>query len=425
MTESSLHDALERERDRFRMPDDALDRLTRYRDRKRRNQRLLSGLVALVVFAAGSLGLAALLRGGHRGPSPATTTPPAHALAHLPSLSAISFVDPAHGWAAGMGSIVATTDGGRTWIRQFATGDRRASFTQLDFVDPLHGWAVAPVTAAPGELLRTTDGGSHWTPAAEPTSTIGPLRQIDFIDASDGWAVAGGVAGTPYSGTLVHTTDGGLTWTKVTTQAPGVDSVCFADAQSGWVTAGSSFQGTQDGGQTWDTPPHSSFTVPGEPNMIGSLGCSGRGVYGLFPGGAAASHQAYVVRRSVDSGASWAFVAAASILQPGDPELRGLPQIDAYSGPFQVLDDQTVSFLGTCEPCGAGSTSILQTMSGGSTFTRAKVLGPGAPGGIGVAVSFADPLHGWVVARSPVSGGQLILATSDGGRTWQQLYPRA
>ena len=54
---------------------------------------------------------------------------------------------------------MATSDGGRTWARQY-TGT--AALHQLDFTDAAHGWAVGQ-----GTLLRTTNGGASWTALGE------------------------------------------------------------------------------------------------------------------------------------------------------------------------------------------------------------------------------------------------------------------
>src|SRR2546422_4818387 len=94
---------LESERRRFRMSDDSFDALERRRDRKRRNRRIASGVVALLIAAAGSIGAFAAFRGsgsvtpGH-SPTPSTSsgtsvspTPPQVAAVAPPS-SALQFV---------------------------------------------------------------------------------------------------------------------------------------------------------------------------------------------------------------------------------------------------------------------------------------------------------------------------------------------
>ena len=54
--------------------------------------------------------------------------------------------------------------------------------TRCDFIDGQHGWA-----AGGGTLLRTTDGGASWTALAEPCQ--GELNSVHFVSATLGFAV--------------------------------------------------------------------------------------------------------------------------------------------------------------------------------------------------------------------------------------------
>ncbi|HET7793999.1 MAG TPA: YCF48-related protein, partial [Rhizobacter sp.] len=85
-------------------------------------------------------------------------------------LVAVTFADAQHGWAVGHDSvIIATTDGGKTWVRQLdgrqsadpKQGDRGAENPLLDvwFADARQGWAVG----AFGQIRHTQDGGATWS----------------------------------------------------------------------------------------------------------------------------------------------------------------------------------------------------------------------------------------------------------------------
>ena len=64
-----------------------------------------------------------------------------------------------NGWAAGAGGkIMATTDGGQTWVQQ-NTGIT-TDLTTIFFVNTNSGWAAGGA----GVMLRTTNGGSVWSP---------------------------------------------------------------------------------------------------------------------------------------------------------------------------------------------------------------------------------------------------------------------
>ncbi|NWC12396.1 hypothetical protein CCU68_28040 [Pseudomonas gingeri NCPPB 3146 = LMG 5327] len=74
-------------------------------------------------------------------------------------LTAVYFVDDKHGWAVGHDAqILASSDGGATWSKQFEDLKREAPLLDVWFKDLDTGFAVG----AYGALLETTDGGQHW-----------------------------------------------------------------------------------------------------------------------------------------------------------------------------------------------------------------------------------------------------------------------
>ena len=80
----------------------------------------------------------------------------------------------------GAGRILATTDAGTTWTRQYSG---TAALDQVDFTDDMHGWAAGRDT-----LLRTTNGGATWTALKEPCQR--ELSAIHFVSPTLGYAVA-------------------------------------------------------------------------------------------------------------------------------------------------------------------------------------------------------------------------------------------
>jgi len=127
---------------------------------------------------------------------------------------AVQFVDASRGWVVGMtidldsgemgiSKILASTDGGKTWTRQF---DSPRSFLDVFFLDPLRGWAVGDRSA----IYATTDGGKSWTqqsrivvgamsngPAAPMTMASSGQRRsyqsLFVLDQSHGWVGGDGV----------------------------------------------------------------------------------------------------------------------------------------------------------------------------------------------------------------------------------------
>jgi len=153
-----------------------------------------------------------------KNPGPTPTQRPAVELATttpLPAdrITATSFIDADRGWAVGgeledgVGSLVQrTTDGGRTWKVLYADG---AGFPLRDvaFTDALHGWAVSSSGTLVGNIIATTDGGHSWV----EQSGAGPMRSVDFSDALHG-TVEGWDGDRPQHPITLITSDGGKTW---------------------------------------------------------------------------------------------------------------------------------------------------------------------------------------------------------------------
>lgn len=64
------------------------------------------------------------------------------------------------------GSVIATTDGGETWLPQPTALDQ-INLTTLFFLDSQHGWVAEPEPEQSGTsrswVARTSDGGQTWT----------------------------------------------------------------------------------------------------------------------------------------------------------------------------------------------------------------------------------------------------------------------
>lgn len=118
----------------------------------------------------------------------------------------IDFALPGHGWAVGSrGTIMRTTDGGRTWTKQ-ASGTAK-SLTSVSFTSARAGF----VTGGDGLILHTSDGGAHWSRQTSGTGNL--LTDADFVDAAHGWIIDCGSSEYPATdSTVLRTTDGGETW---------------------------------------------------------------------------------------------------------------------------------------------------------------------------------------------------------------------
>lgn len=223
----------------------------------RRRARVLTILsVTAALFLVLALPTTALAVGGWFEQSSGTTN----------ELDDVSFADAAHGWAVGQGIILATSDGGTTWANEtpaLAAGTSM-SLTAVAAPDAMHCWAVGTLSTEAadgggvrGIVLATTDGGVTWL--EQDTHTTAYLQDVSFPNASDGWVVG-------YT-TILHTTDGGSTW-AAETYGPngGCFSVSFANASDGWVVGnGSEAQSlvlaTTNGGKTWASQSVDDYAV--------------------------------------------------------------------------------------------------------------------------------------------------------------------
>jgi hypothetical protein len=119
--------------------------------------------------------------------------------------------------------------------------------------------------------------------------------------------------------------------------------------------------------------------------------------------GAAAGSEGYVVERSLDWGAHWRPAYAQFVR-------KGLPSIDAYSGPFAVLGGPDAILEGSCDPCGRGRVTLVH----GSDKTTFDGWMPGP-------LSFAGRSRGLLLLTHRGARAATVFRTVDGGRTWRRV----
>ena len=228
-------------------------------------------------------------------------------------LTQVVFVTADVGWAAGEhGTIIHTTDGGKTWDAQLGgdPADKADNIRVLHFLDERRGWAIqglktlhtrdgesweeigtAPQNvesmaftsprigfvggnvghsvSGPQTIYRTTDGGRSWKPVwnCQAKVSVGGLNRniscvigkIYFPTPRIGYAaIRSGCIGYGCGGPslIAKTTDGGSTWQIM--NGPGVfeqdevDGLFFTDENTGFARLTSKkLHMTTDGGATW------------------------------------------------------------------------------------------------------------------------------------------------------------------------------
>ena len=201
------------------------------------------------------------------------------------NLSGVTFVDAQHGWAVGTSIysieidgtnavLLATSDGGLHWTQQTTPlVGAKAALNDVVFADALHGWAVGVLDDGGGYLgsliLATTNGGATWVrqlayyPPLHQNTGGGVLHAIACIDAKH--LVAVGSDDNVCE--IFRTANGGKTWTRFVQPAAwqvypfGMDyrldlrDVVFADALHGWAVGDGTVLRTTNGGVTWAEQP--------------------------------------------------------------------------------------------------------------------------------------------------------------------------
>jgi uncharacterized repeat protein (TIGR01451 family) len=164
------------------------------------------------------------------------TLPPGYSFLGAMSPSAIDFWDQNTGWVAPWGGtpdggVLATTDGGTTWVQQ--TTDGVYYMTGVSFVSANEGWAVGYQVYTPScsgiyltQVFHTVDGGNTWT---KISSICGFSQGIDFVDAAHGWLVL-----WESQERILASTDGGASW-KEQHAASDLRDIHMIDAQHGWA----------------------------------------------------------------------------------------------------------------------------------------------------------------------------------------------
>jgi photosystem II stability/assembly factor-like uncharacterized protein len=325
------------------------------------------------------------------------------------SLSALFFLDPQRGWAAGNG-FFHTTDGGQTWTKDNAWG----SIYDIYFVDAQRGWACGNG----GVTYRTTNGGTSWSWSA--VGTITTLSSIWFEGPELGWTV-------DIDGRIYHSTDGGQGWALQAEAGGYLSTLQFFDAREGWAIGGDTFLHTTNGGLVWSPASVPTGTWSHGARFSDPLHAISVGEYGN-------------VTRTTDGGQSWTTVSAigtgprlwdveswSTSRSVYSGEVGALAQTrngGARWGSLQSGGTGVAHGLDAVDALHAWAASdqgeVLRTSNGGAQWTRARVAGFDNYGRI-EDVDFLDPSLGWAVGRHEFFGGGMgrIVRSTNGGKSWQ------
>jgi hypothetical protein len=199
MSDEQDRELLEQERRRFRMADDSYERLGRRRDRKRRNRMIASGVLALVIAAAGGTGAVLAFRDTGGQPRPGASSPrpnpspsvPAPTPTSSPGTSARAFPSQPSApiqavakddvwYVQPDGTLAHDTGNADPKVFEFGT-----EILGVQFIDPEHGWAVGTKS-----LLSTSDG-MIWHQLSAVTTDSPAFRTVQFLTPDLGWGIRG------------------------------------------------------------------------------------------------------------------------------------------------------------------------------------------------------------------------------------------
>lgn len=163
----------------------------------------------------------------------------------LNALSSVFFTDAITGYAVGdSGTILKTINGGVTW--EFQTSGFTYDIFSVHFPKADTGYAVGG-TFLTGTILKTINGGTNWTIIKSDSNIT--LSSVFFIDANTGYAV-GKMGWMSAKSLILKTTNGGIGWiTKEFDDyyMSSFTSVCFPEANIGYVVGSCCGPGTVDG----------------------------------------------------------------------------------------------------------------------------------------------------------------------------------
>lgn len=122
-------------------------------------------------------------------------------------LTAVYFVDDRYGWAVGHDALIlATRDGGATWVRQYDNVESESPLLDIWFKDRNTGYAVG----AYGALLETSNGGEDWHNVGERLDNEDGYH-LNAINA----VTDAGIFIVGEMGVMFRSTDWGLSWETV------------------------------------------------------------------------------------------------------------------------------------------------------------------------------------------------------------------
>jgi photosystem II stability/assembly factor-like uncharacterized protein len=166
-------------------------------------------------------------------------------------------------WVSGaMGTVLKTTDGGKTWRNSGPRGVADVDFRDVEAVDERTVFLLSSGQGPQSRIYKTTDGGANWMLLTTSLDQRGFWDCMSFWDSTHGIVVGDPIAGGDGRFTILTTSDG-MTWQKLKGPPAMHDEQAFAasgtcvvargtrEAWFGTGVGGARVFHSTDGGQTW------------------------------------------------------------------------------------------------------------------------------------------------------------------------------
>ncbi len=300
------------------------------------------------------------------------------------------------GPSGGYGTILRSTDSGKTWIRQGAGQIAAMSLSGVFAVDPYTAWVVGSQENGYGTIYHTTNGGDTW----QRKGSSDDVPNVEFLKVhakgDDVWAV--GNSPTVGTGTILHTSDGGATWTN---QIPieykdkdvALQGVFVLDHDTVWVTGSFNNTGlilkTTDAGLTWTRQGVADGDDVAAAKHL--LGISAADAYTAWAVGGD-----YSVFKTTDGGTTWT----------KDPIFSGFGDINE------------VYAVSTSMVWVATDNTVYWTTDGGATWDNGTEHGLAGGAIAFMGISAVSAQKAWT---SYCSLTGFIANTTDGGTNWTKI----
>jgi len=116
--------------------------------------------------------------------------------------------------------LVKTVDGGNRYTDSLVL-DVDKDFTAVRVVDVNNAWATYDSLVYSdgglifkGSIVRTSDGGKTWQRQLETSGNQSSVWGLDFLGSTEAWAIGANISPdlSSFDGCFYHTIDGGNTW---------------------------------------------------------------------------------------------------------------------------------------------------------------------------------------------------------------------